>query len=207
MIIHSRRGNRAPRLAGVLIAAACALGMLAPASASASTSPAARHHAIPVAVLGNWVHYKHKHGSASGARHCPGTVISEIDASRHVFIWDKKNWFFGGPGGKVSGSVTKTTHIGATISAGATISISDLISDASVTVSASVTRSDSTTLGHAYSHKVPAHKIGNIEYGALGYQLQWSQWQETANCRAHEIGQGSGMVPTVALGFHYWSSN
>jgi hypothetical protein len=74
-----------------------------------------------------------------------------------------------------------------------------------VTVSKSVTRTASITTGHSYSHNIPANKFGNIEYGAWGYQLTWSKWREDRGCRFTKLGSGTGMVPTKAVGWYYWT--
>jgi hypothetical protein len=189
----------------VLAIMAAVLANFAAAGASAST--AARHHGIRVVVLGKWKHYSHKHKGTAGKapEHCLEGYVSEIDSSRYVFIWDRKTWFRDGPGGTVSGTVTKASQIAASISVGASISINDLITDSQVTVSASVTKTVSTSVGNGYSHGIPARKFGDIEYGAWGYQVKWSYWRRNANCTATELDHGTGMVPIVATGWHYWT--
>jgi hypothetical protein len=155
-----------------------------------------------VIVLGKWVHYHHPHGSPQA---CYEHTYSEIDAARYVFIWDGRTWYRDGPGGRVTGTVERRSDISATISVGATISIGFLVADSQVTVSAAVTRTASITTGHSYFHDIPARRFGNIEYGAWGYQVDWSQWREDRGCRFTELAAGTGMVPTVAVGWFYWT--
>jgi hypothetical protein len=191
----------------ILAITAAVLANFAAAGASAST--ARRHHAIRVVVLGKWKYYKHKHRAAAAVgsvpRHCQGHNFSQIDSSRYVFIWDGKTWHRDGPGGVVTGTVTKTSQISAEISVGASISINDIVAESQVTVSVSVTKTVSTSTGNGYSHNIPANKFGNIEYGAWGYQVKWSYWRLNQNCTATELSHGTGMVPIIATGWHYWT--
>lgn len=192
----------------VLAIIAAVLAGLAPGSANASVARK-RHHAIPVVILGRWKTYKHKHTAGPEMPFrpsCPVHRYSEIDGSRYVFIWDKKTWFRSGPGGEVVGFVSKTTQINSEISKGASISIDALVEDSQVTISESVTKIVSTTKGNEEIHRVPRGKYGNIEYGAWGYQVKWSKWQVYSNCTEKELAHGTGMVPTVATGWHYWTN-
>ena len=58
-----------------------------------------------------------------------------------------------------------------TISYGADISLNDLVASVKASVSHSATRSVTTTVGHTYTHPVPANKFGNLKYGAWGYYI------------------------------------
>jgi hypothetical protein len=197
--------------AAVLAITVAVLAGLAAGTANASVA-SKKHHAIPVVILGSWKTYKHKHkakpsvSAAPRGLSCPVQKYSEIDGSRYVFIWDKLTWFRSGPGGEVVGIVSKTTQINSEISKGASISIDALVEDSQVTISKSVTKVVSTTKGNEEIHGVPAGKYGNLEYGAWGYQVKWSEWQVYSNCTEKEIGHGTGMVPLVATGWHYWTN-
>lgn len=192
----------------VLAIIAAVVASLAPGSANASVA-SKKHHAIPVVILGKWKTHKHKHKAGLErpfGKSCPAQTYSQIDGSRYVFIWDKKTWFRSGPGGEVVGIVSKTSQINSEISVGASISIDALVEDSQVTISKSVTKIVSTTKGNEEIHTVPKGKYGNIEYGAWGYQVKWSKWQVYNNCTDKKIGHGTGMVPTVATGWYYWTN-
>lgn len=210
MSVRERRLLRLRPLGiSVLAVAAFTMANLVPTSASAS--PAHKHgHPIRVIALRSWVHYHHKHTAPSSVSNAPRAcfehTFSEIDASRYVFFWDGVTWFSDGPGGQVTGTITRTTRRSVTISVGAEISINELFADSKVTVSAAVTKEATTTTGHEYKHTIPAHLYGNIEYGLLGYQLQWSRWHEDRGCRFTELDSGSGTVPTVAQRWRWFTT-
>jgi hypothetical protein len=210
MIVRERRLLRL-KLLGISALAVTAFTMANLVPTGASASPARKHgHPIRIIVLRGWVHYPHRHAqpgpASNGPQACYEHTFSEVDASRYVFFWDGITWFSDGPGGKVTGSITRTTRISATISVGAEISINELFADSKVTVSAAVTKEATTTTGHTYEHNIPANLYGNIEYGVLGYQLQWSRWHEDRGCRFTELDSGSGTVPTVAQRWRWFTT-
>jgi hypothetical protein len=209
MFIRERRTLKFLGISALAVAA-FTMANLAPTNASASPAKKKHGHPIPVIALRGWHHYRHSHaqpGPVSNAPlACPERTYSEIDASRYVLFWDGITWFSDGPGGVVTGSVTKTSRRSITISVGAEISINELFADSKVTVSAAVTKEATTTTGHSYKHDIPANLYGNLEFGVLGYQVQWSKWHETHGCQFIELDSGTGTVPTVGQRFHFYTT-
>ena len=140
-------------------------------------------------------------------RNCGYEVWSRIDSYQGFHMWDGKTWLKDGPGGVVTADVQKTTTMSASISAGAEISVNELVADSKVTISASVTRTVTTTTGHHYSHSIPARKFGNLQYGAWAYRVSWSKWRQNGNCSVTKLAAGTGTVPTVAVGWKYFSTS
>lgn len=138
---------------------------------------------------------------------CAADVVIGITSSRYVFMWDHVTWWHDGPGGTVTGQVQVQRQISATISYGADITLNDLVSSVKVSISSSATRSTTTTLGHTYSHVIPANKFGNLKYGAWGYSVSWVKEYRHSNCTITVLGRGTGTVPTVAKGWYYYNTN
>lgn len=205
--------NRVRRLRAILAALAVmsvVLGIgMGTASASAgrpASSPAATHHGIKYIIVGKWVHHNQPKVS-SRAPACAADVIDWADSSRYVFIWDGKTYYHDGPGGDPTVTVTRASLIGATLTAGAEFSINELIADSKVSVSASITRSVTTTTGQAYHHVIPAHKYGNLQYGAWGYEVHIEQAYRHSNCVITHKSLGYGYAPTKAVGWYYWTTS
>ena len=140
-------------------------------------------------------------------QNCGYDVWSRIDSHQGFHMWDGKTWFKDGPGGTVTASVHRTSTMSASISAGAEISINELIADSKVSISASVTRTVSTTTGHTYTHSIPSGKYGNLQYGTWAYHVTWSKWRQNGNCTVTELAAGYGTVPTVAVGWKYFTTS
>ena len=138
---------------------------------------------------------------------CAADVIVGITSSRYVFMWDGVTWWHDGPGGTITGQVQRQRQVSATISYGADITLSDLISSVKATINKSATRSVTTTVGHTYSHNIPANKFGNLKYGAWGYSVSWVKDYRHTNCTITVQGRGTGTVPTVAVGWYYYNTN
>lgn len=137
---------------------------------------------------------------------CAADVVIGV-TGKYVFLWDQVTWYHDGPGGRVTGEVHTARQVSATISYGADISINELIAESKVSISRSVTKSVTTTTGHTYYHDIPANKFGNLRYGAWGYNVSWVKEYRHSNCTITVEGRGTGTVPTVAVGWYYWSTN
>lgn len=145
-------------------------------------------------------------GAAPASASCASDVVIGV-SGHYVFIWDGATWWHDGPGGTISGTVQHQRQISATISYGADISVNDLVSSVKMSISGSATRSLTTTLGHTYTHVIPATKYGNLKYGAWGYAVNWVKEYRHSNCTITVLGRGTGTVPTVATGWYYYSTN
>jgi hypothetical protein len=137
---------------------------------------------------------------------CAADVVIGV-TGRYTFLWDRVTWFHDGPGGTITGHVEKQSQVAATISYGADISLSDLVSSVKASINKSATRSVTTTVGHTYQHTIPANKFGNLKYGAWGYSVSWVKEYRHSNCTITVLGRGTGTVPTVAVGWHYYNTN
>jgi hypothetical protein len=142
----------------------------------------------------------------AAAASCAADVVIGV-SGRYVFLWDRVTWYHDGPGGRVTGEVHTQRQVSATLSYGADISINELIAESKVTISRSVTKSVTTTTGHTYYHDIPAKKYGNLQYGAWGYAVSWVKEYRHSNCKITVLGRGTGTVPTVAVGWHYFTTN
>ena len=145
--------------------------------------------------------------ASPAAASCAADDILAITSSKYVFMWDQTTWLHDGPGGKVTGDVTKQRQIAATISYGADISIGFLVEESKVSISKAITTTVATTVGHHYEHVIPATKYGNLQYGAWGYSVSWADEYRHSNCTITVRQRGTGMVPTVAVGWHYFTTS
>lgn len=103
-------------------------------------------------------------------------------------------------------SVQTATTIAAsgTVTAGA--SISGIVAQAKVEVSGKISKSQTVTVGHTYSHAIPASLYGNMQYGSDGYNVGWSYYFDGANCTTVRVSSGTAKLPTSTLGWKYWST-
>jgi hypothetical protein len=138
---------------------------------------------------------------------CAADVVVGITSSHYYLIWDGVTWFHDGPGGMVTGHVERQAQVSATISYGADITLNDLVASVKASINNSATRSVTTTIGHSYSHSIPANKFGNLKYGAWGYAVSWVKEYRHSNCTITVLGRGTGRVPTKATGWYYYNTN
>jgi hypothetical protein len=149
-------------------------------------------------------------GSVLGAAvtpSCAADVVIGITSSHYYLIWDGVTWFHDGPGGTVTGQVQRQAQVSATISYGADITLNDLVASVKASINSAATRSVTTTIGHSYTHSIPANKFGNLKYGAWGYSVGWVKEYRHSNCTITVLGRGTGRVPTKATGWYYYSTN
>jgi len=145
--------------------------------------------------------------ASPSAATCAADDILAITSSKYVFLWDQSTWFHDGPGGKVTGDVTRSRQISASISFGADISIGFLVEESKISITTAITTTVQTTLGHHYEHVIPATKFGNLKYGAWGYNVSWTDEYRHSNCTITVRQRGTGTVPTVAVGWYYFTTN
>ncbi|HWG25856.1 hypothetical protein [Actinospica sp.] len=144
--------------------------------------------------------------AASVTPSCAADAVLGITSATYHFMWDNATWFHDGPGGSVTGTVQTQRTISATISAGAEVSTDELVVAAKATVSSSATKSLVTTLGHTYTHTIPAADYGNLKYGGWGYSVSWTYEYRQSNCVIKVLQKGTGQVPTVAQGWYYYNT-
>lgn len=138
---------------------------------------------------------------------CAADVVLAVTSANYHFMWDGTTWFHDGPGGQVTGMVQAQRTIGATISVGAEVSVTDLVTTVKASISGSATASLTTTLGHTYTHVIPANKYGNLKYGGWGYSVNWTYEYRQSNCVIKVLQRGTGTVPTVAQGWYYYNTS
>jgi hypothetical protein len=138
---------------------------------------------------------------------CAADDVLAITSAKYVFMWDRVTWFHDGPGGKVTGDVQKQRQISASISFGADISVGFLVEESKISITTAITKTVQTTFGHHYEHLIPATKYGNLKYGAWGYSVSWVDEYRHSNCKITVRQRGTGVVPTVAVGWYYFITN
>ena len=138
---------------------------------------------------------------------CAADAVLGITSSSYHFMWDGTTWFHDGPGGTVTGTVQAQRTLSATISAGAEVSVTDLVSTVKATVSGSATQTLTTSLGHTYTHTIPAKQFGNLKYGGWAYSVSWTYEYRLSNCVVKILQKGTGNVPTQAQGWYYYNTS
>lgn len=114
--------------------------------------------------------------------------------------------FKDGPGGTMTGSVSAATSVSATMTVGASVELGNVIARAKVQVSASLTASVGITIGHSYTHTITAGKYGNMQYGSWGQQVNWTKYQDNANCTTTTLATGTARIPSTSVGWKYWET-
>ena len=64
------------------------------------------------------------------------------------------------------------------------------------------------TVGHTYTHEIPAKKYGHLQYGSWGHKVNWTKYKTSANrCGKVKIGAGTAKLPTREVGWRYWTTS
>ncbi|MFE0348343.1 hypothetical protein [Streptomyces griseoluteus] len=116
--------------------------------------------------------------------------------------------FKDGPGGSVTGSVTKTGTISASLTATGNVTIGAILAKAKTQVSASITGSVAIAVGHTYSHNIASKKYGHLQYGDWGYLVHWKKYRlDSDTCGGIVTASGTAKLPTHSVGFKYWETS
>ncbi|MGV9249776.1 hypothetical protein [Streptomyces sp. NPDC003710] len=127
----------------------------------------------------------------------------------HVPSWWNGTEYKDGPGGNMSGTVTKSGTISADVTGTGGVDVDAIVLTAKVSVSTKIGGSVTITTGHTYSHPVSSNKYGHLQYGSWGYKLTWKKWRSSSgrSCKTVEIGHGTATVPTSSTGWKYWETS
>jgi hypothetical protein len=129
-------------------------------------------------------------------------VVTSI--THQVFMWDGVTWYKAGPGGTMEATITTSTTISATASVG--ISPSDLAGATQAIDTTARSSVTTTTTTKAYTHSVPPNEYGNLKYGSWGDFVHWEILYRHSDCTTSIVQTGTGNVPTVELGWYYFST-
>jgi hypothetical protein len=137
---------------------------------------------------------------------CAPDVEQFITSHTHetVFMWDGVTAYKDGPGGTVSGSIMTSTTISTTASSG--ISVSDLGGMTQAVDSSARTSVTTVTSSQTYTHSIPSNEYGNLKYGSWGDFVNWEIAYRHSDCTTSILQTGTGTVPTVAVGWYYYST-
>lgn len=127
----------------------------------------------------------------------------------HVPSWWNGTEYQDGPGGTMSGTVTKSGTISADVTGTGGVDVDAIILTAKVSVSTKIGGSVSISTGHTYSHPVSRNKYGHLQYGSWGWKTTWKRWRSSSgsSCNTVEIGHGSATLPTSSTGWKYWETS
>jgi hypothetical protein len=114
--------------------------------------------------------------------------------------------FKDGPGGTISGSVSRTDSLAATFGVATSAEADGIFAKAKVEINASVTRSVSATIGHHYTHKIRRGHYGHLAYGSWAKLVGWRKVQHTWDCKTNVLKRGKARLPTRSVGWHYWAT-
>ncbi|MFI7363117.1 hypothetical protein ACIBO4_13410 [Streptomyces sp. NPDC050149] len=128
--------------------------------------------------------------------------------SYHVPSWWNGTSFKDGPGGSIRVSVEKAGKIGVEVSGTVGVSGGVLLAEVKAEYSVKVVAEVGVTVGHHYTHAVPAKKYGHLQYGSWGYKVNWTKYKTSADrCGKVKMGSGTAKLPTKETGWRYWTTN
>ncbi|MFI9630495.1 hypothetical protein [Streptomyces sp. NPDC052042] len=113
-----------------------------------------------------------------------------------------------GPGGTMTVTVQKSGKLGVEISGTVGASASVLLAEVKAEYSVKVVAEVGITVGHTYSHAIPAKKYGHLQYGSWGYKVNWVKYKTSADrCGKVKLGSGTAKLPTKEVGWRYWTTS
>jgi hypothetical protein len=137
---------------------------------------------------------------------CPEETVYTVKSKQVVSYWVPGTNFVDGKGGTVQGRVEKSWTKSATVEASADVSVGVLWATVKAQVSKSVTKSNTVTVGHWYSHDIPAKKYGHLRYRVIGYKVLFWKVRVSRNCKEKLLDAFYGTFPTDKEGWKYWST-
>lgn len=116
--------------------------------------------------------------------------------------------FKDGPGGTMRVSVEKSGKIGVELSGSVEASADAIVAKSKVTFGVKVVGEVGVTVGHTYTHSIPARKYGHLQYGSWGYNVKWTKYATSADrCGKVKLGSGKAKIPTKSVGWRYWTTS
>ncbi|MEU5531902.1 hypothetical protein [Streptomyces sp. NPDC020362] len=145
-------------------------------------------------------------------RYCDGPQTwFEITSKKnyHIPSWWNGTTYKDGPGGSVTGSVTKAGTIYAEISGGAEGELKGVIWSVKAHIDGKVGGSVGITTGHVYQHNISRSKYGHLQYGSWGYKVTWEKYRRKGDgCHGGTlIDSGTATLPTSETGWKYWETS
>jgi hypothetical protein len=126
----------------------------------------------------------------------------------HVPSWWNGTSYKDGPGGTMKVRVEKSGKLGVEVSGTTEASTSAIFAKAKVSYSIKVVAEVGITVGHEYSHEIPAKKYGHLQYGSWGYKLKWTKYRTSNDrCGKVKLGSGTAKLPTKETGWRYWATS
>ncbi|MGC5008940.1 hypothetical protein [Streptomyces sp. DT203] len=148
-----------------------------------------------------------------------GTMRCDNPAKQWVQVSNKKDhyhvpsWWNGtsykdGPGGSMRVSVEKAGKIGVEVSGTAGVTASVILAEVKAEYSVKVVAEVGVTVGHTYTHDIPAKKYGHLQYGSWSHKVNWTKYKTSSDrCGKVKIGSGTAKLPTREVGWRYWSTS
>ncbi|MFD3658719.1 hypothetical protein [Streptomyces sp. NPDC058620] len=128
--------------------------------------------------------------------------------SYHVPSWWNGTSFKDGPGGSMRVSVEKAGKIAVEASGTGGFEASAIVATVKAEWQVKVVAEVGVTVGHTYTHSIPANKYGHLQYGSWGYKADWVKYKTSSDrCSKVKIGSGTAKLPTRETGWRYWSTN
>ncbi len=151
----------------------------------------------------------------------PVTVLSQAPAHAacdYTYVWEFSNidnvhrkfpgnTFKDGPGGTMSVSVEEASTVQSSVSATIGGEAGPPLWKVKAEVTRSAVKSKTTTLGHHYSHKIPAGKYGHLAYGSWAKKFTYKKVGRAPYCPTQVVARGKAVYPTTSLGWRFWATN
>lgn len=144
--------------------------------------------------------------ATAGPDACPTEYYYDITSNSGYHMWDGRTYFKDGPGGTITGSVTRTGTVPTSVSATGSYSVGGIVAQAKIEVSGSLTQSVAISVGHTYSRNITSGRYGNMKYGSWGQKVGWRYLIDRSNCTTGVISSGTAYIPTAAVGWRYWET-
>lgn len=144
--------------------------------------------------------------ATAGTQGCPTEYYYDITSNTGYHMWDGRTYFKDGPGGTITGSVTRTGTVTTSVSATGSYSVGGIVAQAKIEVSGSLTQSVAISVGHTYSRNITAGRYGNMKYGSWGQRVGWRYLVDKSDCKTYTISSGTAYIPTAAVGWRYWET-
>ncbi|MEU8503329.1 hypothetical protein AB0C40_01120 [Streptomyces brevispora] len=126
----------------------------------------------------------------------------------HVPSWWNGTSCKDGPGGSMRVSVEKAGKIGVEVSGTGEVSASVVVAEVKAEYSVKVVGEVGVTVGHTYTHGIPAKKYGHLQYGSWGCKVNWTKWKTSSDrCSKVKVSSGAAKLPTKEVGWRYWTTN
>lgn len=139
-----------------------------------------------------------------------GKTITAIESRREKFTPLDNTVFTSGPGGTISASKYFSRSMNLTITGSTTvgISVADIVNanlQAGISTGATVQVADTFT----YSHKIPANRIGHLQFGNWSLEETVVKQKVASNCSVKIVARTTAKVPrkgTAYFGYRYWDT-